>query len=325
MSLFTRRQALSGIAATSIGFLLACRNKTEVSQQSEAPPKNTSSLLRLNVFLHGLAVIEVSPSSLDQALKVTFPEVTATPAHVYKAGNLDTTKGIKDHTKLLTKFDPGSYQLQGIIRGTQPPVFSPATINFVIPNADHSITVSSSGKRIFFLPRPTGVYCLRQAYRKKTGHPKKCDSDLPIMNVRITGDPNGKIDHISTVHLFTYVCDTKGPQIVDSQGNDFGWKPVYVSGIANLHIFAEPETSPGGPHARDAFDEMMKVLYRGGQSLYSSKDYKFIDYGPVSNVGTCDETTAYDGVTALDLQTLPQLNGNLAGEMANCLRSIIYS
>src|SRR5690242_8036022 len=107
MSLFTRRQALSGIAATSIGFLLACRNKTEASQQSEAPPKNTASQFRLNVFLHGLAVIEVSPSSLDQALKITFPEVTATPAHAYKAGNLDTTTGIKDHTKLLKKFDPG--------------------------------------------------------------------------------------------------------------------------------------------------------------------------------------------------------------------------
>ncbi|HEU4413752.1 MAG TPA: hypothetical protein VFT65_03130, partial [Candidatus Angelobacter sp.] len=138
-------------------------------------------------------------------------------------------------------------------------------------------------------------------------------------------DPNGTQRKISTIIALTYDLEMGGPIIKDKNGNVLTWtklESVPGSGFINLHIFAEPKVGVSSTHAVDAFARMMRIVLKNG--VPQDQQYVFDDYKTKNNLKLCSNDVVTAGIDPnLDLLNLPALGDHSAGEVANCVRTII--
>lgn len=311
MGSLSRRGFLAGLGSTAaVSTLTACRCVSKKSKNAAAIATG-SALQHLNVFFHGLMSLEIVQSNPPAGIVLTFPDIGA---HKYKAGSLDLNE--TDGSDLLTDLTPSfNYTLSGVGIGGAPISIDLPNANFIPQQSP--LTVTKTGLRTFTLPRPKTFVSLRG----------RCRSDNATFLVNApSGDPNGSLTMLSTVHLLTYDLLPGGPMIKDQTGSVLSWTPqetVVGSGYANLHIFAEPSAGVNGHNAVAAFNSLMQILTLNDGSDLSSV-YGFRGFDDTITMRDCSNDGTFPGVlNFMDLRNLPELKPQAGGEVANCVRAII--
>jgi len=344
----TRRQLISGLAATTAAFSIGCcetkRVKSQQAHSADAKlaPSPTVKCAQLNVVLHGLMAIGVltNPPSPNEGIRLVFPDIPdggpGSPAHQYLMGNVTAgTSGDSD----LIGFAPGPggqvHQLLGLSQGTHPD-FSQEPSTFFLPNSGNSLHLDEPGKRVVVMPWPKSIMSVNKMYIGPVSD--QCESLAPFISAPSAQDPNGKLTSISTIHILTYDCDpndANGPRVIKPDGTDLKWIPqprmLPPRGCTNvptasLHIFAEPQDPVKNVnHVVHAFHELMATIKKNGGGDLST-DYSF-SFGSftINDVKFCppDGKCRPGIIPDLDLANLVELHAPQAGEVANCVQGVI--
>jgi hypothetical protein len=312
MSKITRRDVLSGIAGCSLAAILGCEDKHQAT--TDIVKSGTGTVTKLNVIIHGLAVIKVDSSNAASGITLFMPLVkdpmNTDMSHRYWFGSLVYTKSHElDKMKAIGPKDVCT--LGGFNPGSKPSntTFDP-TLNLVFPGA----SVDSTGCRQFIMPWTDQVQSVAYLHRK---------DNLKLLTDNNCGTSYGNIFKLSSICVLTYdVKQNDQPQITFDDGSDTGWtlepgnvkpapgQPIY----GNLHIFAEPRKA-NAKHAKDGFTTLMTVI--GKQQCLS-----FDDFPDDGTEPTADTPPAPAGTDAnFDLLHLGKLLK--AGEVANCVRAVV--
>jgi len=345
MAHLTRRQLISGLAATTAAFSIGgCRESQQVQPRAAKLAAGAGvKCAQLNVVLHGLmaiGVLQTAPSPTE-GIRLVFPDIAdggaGSPAHQYLMGNV--TAGTAGYSDLIG-FDPAAkpHQLLGLSQGNHPD-FSQEPPTFFLPNIGKSLSLDEPGKRVITMPWPKSIKfgSVNKMYIGPIS--PQCESQDPIISAPSAQDPNGKLKSISTIHILSYDCDpndANGPRVIKPDGTDLGWVPqprtlpargCTTVPTATLHIFAEPQDPVKNVnHVVHAFHDLMATIKKNGGGDLSS-DYSFVGF----NSHTIDEAQLCDPdgkcrpgiIPDLDLANLPQLHGHLGGEVANCVQGVI--
>lgn len=347
MAHLTRRQLISGLAATTAAFSIGCSRESKRIKSQQAHPATAKlapalpvKCAQLNVVLHGLMSIGVltNPPSQNEGIRLVFPDIpdggAGSPAHQYLMGNVTAgTSGDSD----LIGFDPGAqpHQLLGLLQGSHPD-FSQEPSTFFLPNSGNSLHLDESGKRVVIMPWPKSIMSVNKMYIGPIS--AQCESPAPIISAPATDPANGKLTSICTIHILTYDCDpndANGPRVIKPDRTDLGWVPqprmlpahgCTTALTANLHIFAEPQDPVKNVnHVVHAFHDLMATIKKSGGGDLST-DYGF-NFGSftISDVQFClpDGKCRPGIIPDLDLANLPQLHAHLGGEIANCVQGVI--
>ncbi len=316
MSNWTRRQALFGLASTPLllrNLRLAPEKQPSHKQAKAKNLAGGAAFQWLNVIIHGMVTMEISPTDPEKGVILTFPEVGGDKPHYYLAGSLDQKK--KPPSDSLFPIQPKTgYLLSGVNHGSKP-TFTRTEGNFILDNSSSSYSVNRTDKRTFTLPWPGASVSVR----------RKCRADgKKYLDKAPSGDLNANIKKIATIHVFSYSLKNGGP-VITGNGAPITWTPlgsvVSPSGYANLHIFAEPKVGVDSSHAIVAFAEMMKIISKDGKSLETQ--YTFADFG-ATTLGLCGNDPNVPGLDPLfDFKNLPEHQANSGGEVANCVRTIL--
>lgn len=323
--MITRRELLSKAAASSLLIITGC-NQTSPTPAPQASIKGgAAAITRLNVFVHGLAVMEIAPSSspADQGITLTFPNFTpgGQDNHIYKYGSV-TKPSDKPG---LPQFDATyPYYLKGVTPGIRPTVqdfgepggnigadYTP-DINIMLPK---TTSVNGAGQRKFVLPWPEKLFPLNLMER----------SDGKSLCAITPKPPNGEPLWLTTTYLLTYTVPSGQTPKITRNSVDVGWAPAssLIPECPNLHIYAEPEVPVKSSHAVHAFSTLMGLLANAAGTTMD-KYYKFNDYGaatPPAKVRRIPNATIPFGVSPSP--DLGQLADKKGGELANCVGAII--
>lgn len=321
MSKITRRNLLTGIAGCSMAAALGgCQKVTRKS--AHAVNDSIGTITKLNVFIHGLSVIQVKPTAAD-GLWISFPDFVdpRNPqlSHVYGFNSLVQ---VSDKNHLLTFDAQNPCFLNGVQSGKRPTAQDfgePAAgiggsgqpdINLMFP----SNTAVATGQRKFVLPWPDKIYCLNLMYRNDLKTLLKPGQQFPV------GPPL----FLPTIYLLTYVVPSGTPTVLYNNTTNSGWVPKTSldPAYANLHIYGEPnQTGIPSSHAVMAFKTMAQMLTDATGTTLDNY-YIFDDYGMANaKPQALPNPTIPQGV-AVSLE-LGQLASSRAGEVANCVSGII--
>jgi hypothetical protein len=306
----TRRDVCCGLVSTALatigGFALTKQDAVSSSQQT-----TTSHLVvsptHLNVVVHGLCAIIVSPVGSDPSKGITlvFPDI-ADPQHtdlnhLYMFGTLNDVVG-KEFDLIKPMSPRAQCVLNGLTPGSRPQA---QTLKGDIVFS--GISVTTTGLRTFVLPWTNNITSVALMKR----------SDNTPLFADTCGAGFGSIVAIPTIHVFSYdISLTDNPMII-IDGMDSLWhlQPSSVSSAyGNMHIYAEPKHSDS-QHARGAFDSLMALL---GKSCL--KFLPFFD--PRGTVRIPDTSVPAGTSSTLDLLHLDDFFK--AGETANCVAAFVF-
>src|SRR6476646_2824737 len=117
--MITRRELLSGTAASSLLLMAGCKQTSPTPAPQASIKGGSVAITRLNVFVHGLAVIEIATAPPTEGIILTFPNFApgGQDNHIYKYGSV--TK-ISDKPG-LPQFDAAyPYYLKEVTPGSKP-------------------------------------------------------------------------------------------------------------------------------------------------------------------------------------------------------------
>jgi hypothetical protein len=305
MRIFNRRQLFRGLSALSVlsavGGLEACKTGAKY----------------LNVVIHGLSALIVQPSSVNPKEGITLfcPEVLDSDTcvgHAYLCGSLSNVPG--NATKdLITMPRDYAYKLVGVKSGKRPTKES-FDLSTNIFFETKSVTTSGSGKRTFTLPWPASVASMAVIER--------VDGQLLVTD-KSPNHPNENLCWSSTIGVLVYEIEDT-PQILWNN-KPVAWVPGTGTdpNFVNLHIFAEPQHHTDSAHASAAFKTLMSSLTIPAGSLDTLVSFKSFVHArqlpdPIAPLGLRRD---------LDLQHLADIadcTSQMAGEMANCLRALVF-
>ncbi len=317
MTRVTRRSVLRSLAAGAAAATGGCALDTPHKESRSGPA--TTALQRLNVVVHGLCVVLVNPADPPRGIQLVIPTIKTSPSdprnHVYEAGNLD--KSVVGNL-MLRNLKPLEENKQYYLKGVNPgsaSTFAPA-LDLLFPASAH-VSVNTSDTRRVVLPLPAACYPLALMRREK-------GDALLTIRPPYTGDENTFLNVVGTAQLLVYDSFSAVPSLYnETDGKDFGWSPnLDPAGVATLHIYQEPKQSVDSNHAIRAFKAMMARLTRDGRTMdqyYSFNPFKDNTMKDAGEIGS------FTGIEGSDTKPLSWFPEGKAGEIANCILSIVLS
>jgi hypothetical protein len=188
----------------------------------------SNNTLSLNVIFHGLCVFVARKTGLE----VLLPDLS--PEHVFRAGVWLAETNIQRGATLT---------LEGVAPGNA--IFERRKNLMVLPEkSDHFPRSSAVPYATIALPRPGKIYSLRPVVL--TPGVDLIGSASSAVYLR----DDGKVWQ-STVQALHYDVRNENRLALANHR----WIPAFVNGVANLHIFAEPETPQPIGHSITEFGE----------------------------------------------------------------------
>lgn len=255
---FTRREVLWRLAAApALGMFSSLARAISARQRKPAE----SPFQRVNVFFHGLSVIEFSADEVH----VYLPDIGGDRA--YLAGSWMQEVALRHGTE---------YRLSGVMTGPRPQLGSiEPERNAIFHN--RKIDSSLSFCKLVF-PFPDFLTPLRPL-RKKHGKHFFTGTPAPIIEPKT----------LPQVTAFTYVH----PDLTSIlECRPLAWTPVVQGGTVNLHIWDSPVKTPSPQASRQAFERMAKMI--GAPKLQINPVYEKIkpprpEQSPVVEGMACQE------------------------------------
>jgi hypothetical protein len=313
MAHLTRRQLISGLAATTAAFSIGCSKhiKSHEAHPADAklaaakPCDNTLAGPNnpgLNVFLHGLFLV----STQNGLINLYTPEVIGPPAHVFKAGKWLNEQTLNKSSKI---------SLAGINAGSKPS-FLP-TEHFIVPQGgpnDPTFNGSSSYFSSFQLPFPANPPKFRRKLLKPTNF------EFFMHNDGQHDDLGMEPKSVPLVYVFTYPASQFTGQASDvkllmDSTRAWSFAPDATNFISyDLHIHAEPEQCPDPNPDPDPNHNHIDDAYNAVNNMFTPHLTLKLNVPEQKTNGDCDEDASFIE------RNCPHSKG---GETANCTSLIL--